>query len=419
MRKLLTWLLSLTLVLLSGQLTGLQASNGYFQLGTGTQSKGMGGAGVAILFGPAAPATNPAGIALGPGGLDLGAGLFNPNRDYEVTGAPSGFPGTFGLAPGKVESGSRAFAVPHAGVSRRTSRGAVGVLLYANGGMNTNYDAPTFGFAPTGVNLSQLFLAPTAAFRLNDRHAVGVSAVLAYQMFKADGLRAFSAFSSDPSNLTNNDTASSFGGGVRVGYQGRLSDYVSLGAAYQSRVFMTEFKKYAGLFAEEGDFDIPSNFTVGIGLHPTPNIDLAFDVQRMNYSEVKAVSNVMLPNLMTSPLGSDNGAGFGWKDMTVFKGGLQVRAGTDWTLRAGYAYGEQPIGEAEVLFNILAPGVIEQHVTAGFSRKVGRGSLDVSIIRALSKDMAGANPLEVPGRQRITLRMDQWDIGVGYTISFR
>jgi hypothetical protein len=70
----------------------------------------------------------------------------------------------------------------------------------------------------------------------------------------------------------------------------------------------------------------------------------------MNYSEVKAVSNVMLPNLMTSPLGSDNGAGFGWTDMTVFKGGLQVRRPD---AAGGYAYGEQPIGEAEAFSSWL------------------------------------------------------------------
>lgn len=396
----------------------LLASNGYFQLGTGTQSKGMGGAGIAILFGPASPATNPAGIGLGKGGIDLGVGLFNPNRDYDVTGNPSGFPGTFGLAPGKIESDSPLFAVPHFGYSRRMNKAAVGVLLYANGGMNTNYNAKTFGFAPTGVNLSQLFVAPTLAYQLNERHAVGVSAVLAYQMFKAEGLQAFSAFSSDAANLTNNKTASSFGGGVRVGYVGKLSEAFSLGASYQSRVLMSKFSEYKGLYAEQGDFDIPSNFTVGIGIQPNKNIDLAVDVQRINYSEVKSVGNPMMPNLMTAALGTDGGAGFGWKDMTIVKAGTQIRT-NGWTWRGGYSYGEQPIGSSEVMFNILAPGVIEQHITGGFSKAIGQGSFDVSVIRALSKSVTGANPLEVPGRQSITLRMDQWDVAVGYTFTFR
>ena len=419
MRKSITLFLFCSLLAFATPRATLLASNGYFQLGTGTQSKGMGGAGVAVLFGPAAPATNPAGMAMGPGGLDLGVGLFNPNRDYSVAGNPSGYPGTFGLAPGKVTSDSLLFAVPHAGYSRRFDKVAAGVLLYANGGMNTNYNAATFGFKSTGVNLSQLFVAPTLAYAVNDRHAIGVSAVLAYQMFKAEGLQAFSAFSSDSANLTNNKTSSSVGAGVRVGYLGKLSEYISVGAAYQSRVFMTKFKEYQGLYAQQGDFDIPSNYTAGVGIHPNERVDLAFDVQRINYSEVKSVSNPMLPNLMSAALGNDSGAGFGWRDMTVFKGGLQVRASSAWTLRGGYSYGKQPIGTDDVLFNILAPGVIEQHVTAGFSRAMGRGTFDVSVVRALSKSVTGPNPLEVPGLQNITLRMDQWDIGVGYSFKFR
>ena len=34
-----------------------------------------------------------------------------------------------------------------------------------------------------------------------------------------------------------------------------------LGLSYQTRIFMSEFDKYAGLFAGQGDFDIPSNYT--------------------------------------------------------------------------------------------------------------------------------------------------------------
>ncbi|MEI6245805.1 MAG: outer membrane protein transport protein [Acidobacteriota bacterium] len=408
---------SLLLALAAPQPT-LFASNGYFQLGTGTQSKGMGGAGVAILFGPAAPATNPAGIGMNAGGIDLGVGLFNPNRDYTITGNPSGYPGTFGLAPGTVKSDSPLFPVPHFGYSRRMNKTAIGILLFANGGMNTNYNAKTFGFAPTGVNLSQMFIAPTLAYQINAQNSIGVSAVLGYQMFKVEGLQAFAGFSSDAANLTNNKTSSSFGAGVRVGYLGKLSEYLSLGAAYQSRIYMSKFSEYKGLYAEQGDFDIPSNYTVGVGIHPTSDVDLAFDVQRINYSEVKSVGNPLMPNLMTSPLGSNGGAGFGWKDMTVFKGGAQVRA-NDWTLRGGYSYGKQPIADTEVLFNILAPGVIEQHVTAGLSRNIGKGSFDLSVVRALSKTVTGPNPLEAPGRQSIALHMNQWDFGVGYTFKFR
>jgi long-chain fatty acid transport protein len=89
------------------------------------------------------------------------------------------------------------------------------------------------------------------------------------------------------------------------------------------------------------------------------------------------------------------------------------------TLRGGYATGKQPIPESEVFFNILAPGVIENHATIGGSYEISKGNkLNLSIIRAFSKTVTGANPMEAPGQQRISLTMDQWDIEFGFSFGF-
>jgi long-chain fatty acid transport protein len=399
----------------------LLATDGYFSHGFGTAQKGMAGAGVALLFGPMDAATNPAaGVFSGPG-LDFGIAAFSPDRQFEVTGTPSGYPGTFGLAPGTVESGSKWFPNPHLAATWALGRSAAfGIAMYGNGGMNTTYNRPVFGgTSPTGVNLSQMFFAPNVSVKLGARHAVGASVLLAYQRFDAKGLQAFAMFSSAPGDLTNNPPANSFGGGVRVGYLGQLSRYLSVGASYQSRVKMSRFTGYSGLFAQQGDFDIPSNWVVGIGVKPTPSVDIALDVQGVRYSEVRSIGNPMLPNLMTAPLGSDNGAGFGWQDMTTVKMGVQYRGAHGLTWRGGYSYGQQPVPPSEVLFNILAPGVIEQHVTAGLSKALGeKKAFHLSVMRALSHSVTGPNPLEVPGRQQISLTMSQWEFEVGYSIKF-
>ena len=84
--------------------------------------------------------------------------------------------------------------------------------------------------------------------------------------------------------------------------------------------------------------------------------------------------------------------------------------------RAGYSWGEQPIPESEMLFNILAPGVIEQHLTFGVSKLVGSGQeLTLALSRGFSKSISGPNALEVPGQQTIELKMDQWEFGFGVT----
>jgi len=396
------------------------ATDGYFANGYGTNYKAMGGAGVALYLGTQAAATNPAAMVFLGKRYDIGVELFNPNRSFSVTGSPSGFPGTFGLAPGSVESGSRYFAIPALGANWRVgANGSLGVSLYGNGGMNTDYAAPVFGVAPAGVDMAQLFLAATYAYKLTPRHAVGVSAILSYQRFEAKGLQAFSPFSSDLHSLTNNGHANSWGAGVRVGYLGELTDWLSLGASYQSRISMTSFDAYAGLFAEKGGFDVPQSLVGGVAIKPVDKLTLALDVEWINYQSVRSVANDFLPNLATSALGMSDGAGFGWHDMTVYKAGLQYEASREWTLRAGYAYGRQPIRDEEVLINILAPGVVEQHLTAGFSRAFKNGrALNFAVVRAIPKSVSGANNLDVPGAQTIQLEMDQWGFDVSYSFGF-
>ncbi len=413
--------IAVILVCALGLVPSAGATNGYFTHGYGTANKGLAGAGVALPQDTMAAATNPAGMAFVGKRWDAGLATFNPNRQYTVRGNPSRFPGTFGLNPGKVESDSEIFAIPYLGGNWEVGTNAtLGFALYGHGGMNTDYPTNTFfGSSPTGVDLAQLFLTPTYAFRFgDDKHAIGITALLAFQSFEIEGVEAFGAFSSDPASLSNNGHDESTGVGLKIGYLGHFSDRFSFGASYQSKVSMGEFDDYKGLFAEQGGFDIPSTWTVGVAIDLTDQLTFVFDVQEILYSDVAAISNPFLPNLQTARLGDDGGAGFGWEDMTVYKAGLQWEK-RDWTWRFGFSTGDQPIPESEVLFNILAPGVMEEHITVGLTKKLSSGrSFSLSLMRALSSSVTGPNPLEVPGLQTIELKMDQWDLEIGYAWGF-
>ena len=139
-----TWMIALVAVAtLALSPAGAEATNGYFAHGFGVQSKGVAGAGVALPWNTISPATNPALNVFVGKRFDLELSLFNPNRSYGVAGAPSGFPGTYGLAPGQVASASTLFAIPAAGANWMISPDdSLGVTIYGNGGMNTNYEHP-------------------------------------------------------------------------------------------------------------------------------------------------------------------------------------------------------------------------------------------------------------------------------------
>jgi long-chain fatty acid transport protein len=348
------------------------ATNGYFAHGYGLKAKGMGGASQALSQDAFGGANNPASMVFAGSRLDLGVDLFMPKRDAERTGTGSPL-------DGKVESDQTSFYVPELGYNRMLGADkSIGLTVYGNGGLNTDYPQGSFncgapggnnilcGSGRLGVDMMQLMFAPTYAMKLNESHALGASLLVGYQRFKAEGLQAFdnAQQSESPGSVTNNGYDSSTGLGVRLGWQGKVGSAVTLGASYSSRLHMGKFEKYKGLFAEQGSFDIPSNFGIGLSLTPMAGITVAVDVNRINYSEVASVGG---PGAVQAQLGSAHGPGFGWRDINVFKLGAQWKASDALTVRAGYNKGQNPIAASDVTFNIVAPGVVTTHYTLGWT----------------------------------------------------
>ncbi len=408
------------------------ATNGYFSHGYGIKSKGMAGVGIALPQDALAAATNPAGMAFVGDRLDVGVDWFRPIRDSEIVSPFGAFPPVTGDFDG---SDKKNFFVPEFGYNKMLGWNmALGVSVYGNGGMNTTYangPAPFGGGIPafnggtgqrTGINLEQLFIAPTFAYKINKNHAVGVTLNLVYQRFRADGLGGFAPFSTSPMNFTDKGVDTSTGWGVRIGYIGNLTDAVTVGATYQSRTWMSKFSDYKGLFANQGEFDIPENYGIGIAVKATPKLTIAADIQQINYGSIDSVSNPLLPNLFPPPsLGADNGPGFGWRDMTVFKLGASYAWSEKLTLRAGLSTTRQPIPKSETLFNMIAPGVIENHLTLGATWAVSPASeLSVSYMHGFNKKVKGSMsvPFAPPGVAEANIKMYQDSLGIAYGLKF-
>ncbi len=398
------------------------ATDGYFPHGYGMQSLGMGGASVAVTGNTFAGANNPALAAFGGNRFELGANVFMPKRGASRTGGVGQYSGMNGSA----ESGSSTFIVPEFGYNRLIgSDMAVGLTVYGNGGMNTDYDATGFNCGPgatnmlcggtnLGVNLMQLIVAPTFAYKLSETSAVGVSPLLVYQQFKASGLQGFSGNPGGAPLANDAGNDSSSGLGVRIGYTGKLTDSVRLGASYSPKTNMGAFKKYAALFAESGDFDIPENFALGLSVQATPALLLAFDYQRINYSKVKSIGN---PMDLTKTLGAVDGPGFGWADLNVFKLGVEWKQSPNLTLRAGYNHTNNPVSGANVTFNIIAPGVITDHYTLGATYKLDdKSDLTFAYMYAPKNTVTGPSGLNPALTE--TIRMSQQSLGIQYGWKF-
>jgi len=407
------------------------ATNGYLPIGYGQKNEAMGGASIALPLDSLAAANNPAGMVMVGDRADLGLTLFRPNRTAEITGnncAPAGCGG--GTLNGTYDGNGRSnFFIPTLGYNKMINADtSLGVSVFGNGGMNTQYN--TNPFAPfgangnLGINLEQLFVAPTWAMKINPTNAVGVSLNLVYQMFSATGVNgALAGLSSNATALSDNGTDTTTGYGVKIGWTGEVTPLVTLGATYQSKTKMGKFSKYSGLFADQGSFDIPSNYGVGIAVKATPATTVAFDVQRTNYADVASVGTpftAVPPTFRgTGPfLGASNGPGFGWKNINAYKLGVSHAFSSAFTLRAGLNHCDQPIPNNQTLLNMLAPGVVQNHLSLGGTWTLANKSeVTVAYVHAFKQTVNGSGsipPQMGGGEANITMHEDSLGISYGW-----
>ncbi len=383
--------------------TPVYATNGMLLTGYGFRAQAMGGVGIAYGRDSLSVGSNPANaVNTGMRG-DMGVAIFDAERSAAVGPDAGQLYAPFKFH-GRSESDNKYFIMPEMGMTMPlTEKLSVGMAFLPNGGGNTTYRDNFLSFKPAataypnrdttlGVDLQQLIAPLTIAYKINEKHAVGASLNIGVQRFRAYGLQSFVQFGgpigplngqllSDPDHLTNQGFDYSYGAGVRLGWLGKfMDDRLSVGLTYASKTYMTKFDKYRGLFAGQGDFDIPENYGIGIAVKPAKNLTIAADIVRINYAGVPAIGNrgpttgngtggIQSSSDLTALLGLDGGMGFGWKNQTVYKLGVNYGLNERWQLRAGYNYGKSPIPDDQLTFSTLAPAVTEKHYSAGFTYK--------------------------------------------------
>ena len=397
------------------------AGGGYFALGYGPLSRQMAGATTAVAGDAFAGASNPAKLTALNNRLDAGVELFNPHRKVDRTG--SGTPFDF-----SADSKNSLYAIPELAYAHRINdQLSLGISMYANGGLNSEYVENTgipntnanptqcgtapgnffLGCGKAGFDLAQIILAPTAAWKVTTKHSIGIAPLFALQRFSAFGLNAFAPTSLYPGNVTDRGNDYALGAGARIGWFGEMNEWLSLGAAYSSKIYMRDLDQYKGLFAE-GSFDIPANASIGLALKPSATWLIAIDIQHIYFSEVKALGNSLLNSLtnpITNPLGSATGSGFGWqRNQTTYKLGLAYSPTQQLTLRGGFAYGKRPNDNDinAVSFSVLTPNPLRQ-ASLGFTWKVDeKNEFHMAASRFIKATYAGPSALFPGATESVT-----------------
>jgi long-chain fatty acid transport protein len=393
-----------------------QATNGYFSHGLGTKSKGMAGAGVALAEDAMGGALNPANMALVGSRLEIGGSLFIPKRGFRANNDASG---PIQATPGQYDSENDLFLIPQFAYNHLLNEtSSIGIAFAANG-LNTEYRNPVFQYfgpgatEPTGVDLYQFFVHVPYSTQISPELSIGIAPVFALQAFRARGLEPFRFVSIHPNDVTNNGFDYSYGIGLSGGLNYRPTDFLSLGMGLQSRIDMSEFNDYRGLFAEEGDFDIPASLQMGISIHASKKLTLAADYQKIWYSDIPAIGNPNNVPLSPNNMGSNNGLGGGWKDADIVKLGVRWDYDSDTVLRVGYSHSSQVIPNTQALINILAPAVSRDHFSLGMTKSLDKQrELNLSLTYSPRETVNGTNPNT--DKQTGELQMEQLELEITY-----
>ena len=394
------------------------ATDGYFLNGMGAKAKGAGGVAIAMPEDAVAIAANPAAATALGHRLDVGVEIFVPRRGAEISGNGAGLNGTYS------GNGANPFVLPELAYVRPLGdRVSVGIAINGNGGMNTQYVTNPFASfgatGPAGVNLRQLFITPTVAFEFAEGQSLGVSPIILIQSFEMRGIQPFTANSAAPLAITNRGEDWRTGGGVRVGYLGQFG-VLSVGGFYQTKVWAQRFKKYEGLFAGRGDFDVPASWGFGVAVQASDRLKLGADFKRIEYSGVASVGRPLAPLFAGNPFGSDAGPGFGWRDISVVKLGASYQASAPLTLRLGYGHSQNPVPASETFLNILAPGVVTSHYTGGATLRLGqRSELTGYVMHAPRQTVRGAGSIPLPfGGGEADIHLSETAFGLSWGLTF-
>lgn len=331
----------------------LYATNGDNLIGLGTESRAMGGTGVALGMDADSVFKNPAWIADVEGlNAIFAATIFMPTVKAKNASA-SGQEAT---------SGADMSLIPEISVASNINENlSYGVGMFGTSGMGVDYrgESAQKGLMEMRTNFQYLRAVPSVSYKA-DKLRLGAGITVAYGSLNIGAVL--------PSDMTDMSTMAQRGGGVsedfglgfQLGAGYYLTDDVTLGAYYQSQVNTTYENVFD--FNLDGAYDElklcqPAEYGLGVAYN-NKQIAVTADYRKILWSS------------------ADGYDGFEWQDQDVFALGASYTMDR-LKLMLGYNHAKSTLDEKSVanpqlaMFNLLGfPALSEAHYTTGLSYKL-------------------------------------------------
>jgi len=335
---------------------------------------------------------NPAGLMAFRGTrVDLAFELFQPDRTVLSSAGPAG--------SGSTTSKSDFVPIPAFAWSSMLKGGrvVVGLAGLGIGGFGVDYPVdPTnpvlaprpFGFGQVYSNYQLMKIMPSLAFKVSEKLWLGASLNVDWASLAVDPFPVADPDvdpGPDGQPFTQDDRAfypsasaadGAFGLGFQVGFIYRPNDLLSIGGAYTSTQKFDDFEfnathanpnlsNFGTPYPISFGLDVPAVLAGGVALTAMPNVRLMGDVRYIFYENTDGFSGSGF---------TQTGAvkGFGWQNILVLAGGVEIKAGNRVALRGGWNHSDSPIPGDLSMFNVPAPGIVQDHLTLGFGIQATR-----------------------------------------------
>lgn len=402
------------------------ATDGYQLTGIGQYAVGMGGAVVAAPDDPLSAAiSNPAGLALLTPQAAFSAEIFNPTRKTNM-----GF--------GEIGSHTNIYGVPAIGwVAPAFGDGIVfGGGVYGTSGLGVNYiqglpsaDYGLNSYAQAFSSIDFMQMAPSIAMKVDHHLAVGATLNIAAEQASFQQTLTYNPGTGPTtSGLDLSSPSWAYGVGFTLGALYKVNDMVTLGFTYKSPIWFTPLTwqegnqtgpgGVTGTYGQySGHLNYPQQVALGLAIHPTKQWLISVEGQWINWHNT--LNNFTIYGPWTGQ-GSVS-LGTHWSNQWVANIGTQYDVNNWLQVRAGYAYGSNPIQASNTSNNILFPAVVENTITFGSTQKLGMGwKLTEAYMHAFSNTISGGtSPFYQPGGPELatpsaTLGENSFGLQVGY-----
>lgn len=328
---------------------------------------------------------------------------FDLNHELFVNRDANGFPIAGSYNQQKYRS---RFAVMQGGltgaykITDKFSIGASAHLVYSTIGFNTPFSlSPDVmkGVTPMGITFGQMFSMPTTSGGLGYKEVTSASDMKDLKAFAFNGRLGLAYKFSDkfsmglnfsspvPLNFKNGVANMDMGAQFTDAFEKVAHGYMQAGlpraAAVDSatrkftQLGLDLTKGYTAQYDITNDFEVPMSIGFGCMIAPKDNFRLAFDFEWINWEKSAKNMKLTLTNGANYNINKVLGQGgigqaplvvdfpLEWKDAFIVKVGGEYDFSKTFTLRLGYAYGNNPIPESTV--NPIVPAVLVHHITAG------------------------------------------------------